>query len=243
MVESTFGQYKKEISPPGLYFTMFKTTFEISGRTISFDVNDIAPKTKNNVTIPDVDVTVYYKINTAKAVEIMLRYGGDYQYTKALDAYALAVNLITRETRESIYKGFAMYDATEIHMKREEISQYILKDLQTKLNAEMADAFHITNVIVRNIQTDPRLEEAIKAAAEVEFTVRKKNLELELAKSEAERLRIEAEGQAVANRIISNSLSPQLIELRRIESMTAFSKSGTHTVVIPSNTTPLITVK
>ena len=91
--------------------------------------------------------------------------------------------------------------------------------------------------------TDPRLEEAIKQSAEVEFTIRKRQQELELAKAEAERKRIGAEGEAVANRIIAESITPQLIELRRIEAMTGFAKQGTHTVVLPQNTTPLIQVK
>lgn len=35
----------------------------------------------------------------------------------------------------------------------------------------------------------------------------------------------------------------KMIELRRIESVTAFAKQGTHTVILPQNTTPLIQVK
>jgi hypothetical protein len=66
---------------------------------------------------------------------------------------------------------------------------------------------------------------------------------LEVAKLEAERLRIESEGQAKANTIISNSLTPTLIELRRIEATATFAREGTHTVVLGTEATPLITTK
>lgn len=47
----------------------------------------------------------------------------------------------------------------------------------------------------------------------------------------------------IADGIISKSLTPELIELRRIEAMQNFAKQGTHTVVLPQNTQSLIQLK
>jgi prohibitin 1 len=69
-------------------------------------------------------------------------------------------------------------------------------------------------------------------------------MEQDLARAEAERNRIEAEGVARANRIVAESLTPTLIELRRVEALRAFAENkGTSTVVLPSNAVPLVQVK
>lgn len=53
----------------------------------------------------------------------------------------------------------------------------------------------------------------IAAAQETE----QRRQQVETARQEAERLRIEAEGQAVANRIIAESITPELVQMRAIE--------------------------
>lgn len=242
-VESTLGQVKKETLPPGMYFTLFKTVREISAKEIGSELNDLRPKSKDNVTLTDVDVTVYYKINPARAADIMIRYAGDLATDKNGD-FVLGWNLVGRTSREAVYNEVAKFPATEMHTRRTDLSAAIRTKIQNELNADSGkDWFEITNVIIRNIVTDPRLEESIKAAAEVEFTIRKKTQEIELAKAEAERRRIEAEGEAAANRIISDSLSDKLIDLRRIEATREFAKTGTHTVLLGGDAKPLINVK
>jgi regulator of protease activity HflC (stomatin/prohibitin superfamily) len=147
-------------------------------------------------------------------------------------------------TREAIYNAFTKYNASEMHLRRVELAGLIRENLQKETDSDAGKGmFEITNVLVRNIVTDPRLEEAIKQSAEVEFAVRQRQQQQELARVEAERKRIEAEGEAAANRIIADSITPALIELRRIEAMTGFARQGTHTVILPQNTQPLIQVK
>ena len=243
-VESTFGQVKEQSLPPGLYFTLFKTVYEVSAKERGIDINDLTPKARDNVTLQDVDLVVYYKINPAFAAKIMTQYAGDMVFDKATDGYLLGVNLVTRVSREAAYQAFAMHGASEVHTKRTEVSDWMRKSIQKELDSDSGKGmFEITNVVIRNIVTDARLEEAIKQSAEVEFAIRKKNQELDLARKEAERKLIEAEGEANANKVIAESLSLNLIELRRIEAMASFAKNGTHTVVVPSGTSPLIQVK
>lgn len=242
-VESTFGQYKEQPLPPGIYFTLFKTVHEINTKEIGMELNDMQPKAKDNVTLTDVDVTIYFRTNPSAVVKIMTRYAGDMVKDKNGD-YILGYSLVNRTAREAVYKAFSKHIASEMHTKRADIAEYIRDGLQKELDSDAGKGmFEITNVLIRNIVTDPRLEEAIKQSAEVEFAIRKRQQELELAKAEAERKRIEAEGEAIANQIIAKSITPELIELRRIEAMTGFAKQGTHTVVIPQGTTPLIQVK
>jgi regulator of protease activity HflC (stomatin/prohibitin superfamily) len=243
-VESTWGQVKDETLPPGVYFTLFKTVHEVNAREFGLEVNDITPKARDNVTLTDVDLTIYFRVNSSQIAKILTRYAGDMIWDKQSDGYIVGHSLVQRMAREAIYNAFTRFNASEMHLRRTELAASVRESLQREIDQDAGPGmFTVTNVLVRNIVTDPRLDEAIKQSAEVEFAVRKRMQELELAKAEAERKRIEAEGEAIANRIISESLTPALIELRRIESMNAFAKAGTHTVVLPQNTQALIQVK
>ncbi len=243
-VESTFGQVKEQTLPPGVYFSLFKTIHEVNTMEFGLEVDNMNPKAKDNVTLTDVDLTIYFRVEPKNVAKIMTRYAGDMKWNSKTDSYIVGHDLIQRMAREAIYNAFTKYTASEMHLRRAELAATIRENLQKETDADAGvGMFQITNVLVRNIVTDPRLEEAIKQSAEVEFAIRKRQQELELAKAEAERKRIEAEGEAVANRIIAESITPQLIELRRIEAMTGFAKQGTHTVILPQNTTPLIQVK
>lgn len=243
-IESTFGQVKEQTLPPGVYFTLFKTIHEVNAREFGLEINDIAPKARDNITLTDVDLTVYFRVNSAMIAKIMTRYAGDMKWDSKSDGYIVGHDLVQRMAREAIYTAFTRYTASEMHLRRAELANGIRDNLQKEVDQDAGQGmFTITNVLVRNIVTDPRLDEAIKQSAEVEFAIRKRQQELELAKAEADRKRVEAEGEAVANRIISDSLTPSLIELRRIESMNAFAKQGTHTVIMPQNANSLIQVK
>ena len=55
---------------------------------------------------------------------------------------------------------------------------------------------------------------------------------LEKEKSEAERKRIAAEGEAKANRIINNSLTPNLLKMRGIEATSKLAESPNSKVIV-----------
>ena len=55
---------------------------------------------------------------------------------------------------------------------------------------------------------------------------------LDKEKSEAERKRIAAEGEAAANKIINNSLTPELLRMRGIEATTQLAESENAKVIV-----------
>jgi len=242
-VESTLGQVKEAALPPGVYQTFTKTVHEFSAKQVALDISDLRPKTKDNVTLQDLDITVYYQISAQSAPAIFVKYAGDVAEMKGGEK-VLGSGLVRRVSAEAAYNAVSQHDSSVAHTKREEIAAYVRKAAQIELDTDSGKgSFAITNVIVRNLLTDPRLEDSIKQSAEVEFQVRRKQQEIALAQADAERKRVEAEGEARANRIISDSLSPALIELRRIEAQREFAQSGTHTVVLPAAAQPLIQIK
>lgn len=241
-VESTFGQVKADEAVPGMYFTMFKTVTEVSTKEYPAQLADLRPKTKDNLTMADFDVDVYYKVDPGKVADALVRYAGDLTTTDKGDVL-VGYNFVYRNAREAAYGTASEFNGSEMNSKRAEVAEAIRAKLQTELDRTSGKGwFTVTNVNVRNIVTDVNIEKAIREAAQTQFEVSRKQQELQLAKAEAERLKVESEGQAVANRLIAESITPNLIRLREIEMQAKFAKEGTHTVVM-GGATPLIQVK
>lgn len=134
----------------------------------------------------------------------------------------VGVNLITRQAREAAYRAAAEIPAAEMHTKRTDLAATIGKVMQEELDKDAGKgAFLVTNIIVRNIVTDPALEAAIKEAGKMQFAVDAKRKEVALAEAEADRKRAEAKGEADAIRIKTAALTSQggedYVRLKAIE--------------------------
>ncbi|NBR91068.1 MAG: hypothetical protein EBS68_14385 [Rhodobacteraceae bacterium] len=162
-VEATFGQVKEQTLPPGVYFSLFKTIYEVNTMEFGLEINDMSPKAKDNVTLTDVDLTVYFRVDPKNVAKIMTRYAGDMKWNSKTDSYIVGHDLVARMAREAIYNAFTKYNASEMHLRRAELASAIRENLQRETDNDAGKGmFDITNVLVRNIVTDPRLEEAIK---------------------------------------------------------------------------------
>lgn len=250
-VERTLGKVSNQALPPGVYFTLFKNVDEFTTKEVSFSLNDLTPKSRDNLTMKDVDIDVYFKTTPSAVPGLFVKYQGDVMRhsdvapngTKDL---VMAFSRVSREAREAVYKGIAQLEATTMHTKRSELAEMVRAGLQKELDANDPGAFVITAVNVRNLLTDPAIEAAIRQRAETDQAIEKKRKEVELAKAEAERLVVQAEGEARANRIISESLTPALKELRLAEiqrdaAIAVASKQG-NTVLLGHGATPLVSV-
>jgi len=249
-VERTLGKVSSEALPPGIYLTVFKSVDEFTAKEISFQLADMTPKSRDNLTMKDVDIDVYFKVMPAAVPTLFTKYQGD--VVRHADIVrdgskdlVIAYSRVSREAREAVYKSIAEMDATTMHTKRAELSERVRGELQKELDATDKGAFVVTAVNVRNLLTDPAIEAAIRQRAETDQAIERKRKEVELAKAEAERLIVEAEGQARANQILSASLTPalkeiKLAELQRDAALAIASKPGN--TVLMGGGQPLVNV-
>jgi len=243
-IEATLGQVKQEELSPGVYFTLFKKVHEVSAKEVAVQLYDLKPKSKDNLTMTDFDVDVYYKIDPSKAADLLVKYAGDLSDAKGADGDFVGYNYFFRQAREAAYNVAAKFPAAEMNQKRTDMAETLRTLLQEELDKETGKGwFTVTNINIRNIVTDPNIENAIRTAAQTRFEIERKNQEIELAQKEAERKKIEAEGEARANQIISQSLTDKLIEMKRIEATREFAKQGTHTVIMGSGPGVLVQTK
>ena len=221
-VEKTLGQVKKETLPPGVYFTMFKSVTEVSGKELPLTFDDMKPQTNDKITLSDLDVDIYVQIDPNKASEILTRWPGDIGHEKGDDGERIGMNYVKRQAREAIYTAVSKRPSATVHAERSELAAEIVKLLQADLDESAGKGwFFVRSANVRNLVTDPALEEAIKQSANRNFQIAAKQKEVELARAEAERKRVEAQGEADAIRLRASAISAQggsdYVQLKAIE--------------------------
>lgn len=252
-VERTLGNVKPETLPPGVYATVFKTVDEFTAKEVPLSLSDLKPKSKDNLTMTDVDIDVYFKVKPSKMAALYIKYQGDVSkvYKPGSDGTMkdtgdeiVGMGRVLREARESVFRSIAQFDATTMHLKRDDIAGAVRTILQKELDATDPDTFEVTNVNVRSLVTDPALEQSIRERAKVDQQIEAKIKQNELAKAEAKRLLIEAEGQAAANNAINASITDRLVRMREIAAQEAIAaKAGNVTIMVPYGTQPLVNIK
>lgn len=221
-VESTMGQVKRETLPPGVYFTMFKRVTEVSAKESPLQLDNLQPQTSDKITLSDLDIDIYVQIDPSKAADIMTRWPGDVVEVNGEDGARVGSSYVTRQAREAIYSAVAKHGSATVHTQRSELSAEIVKTLQDELDKSAGKGwFFVRSANVRNLVTDKALEANIKAAANAQFEEQRKVREIEVAKKEADRKRIEAQGDADAIRIRAQAISVQggkeYVELKALE--------------------------
>ena len=110
--------------------------------------------------------------------------------------------------------------------KRAEIGQEITKYLNEKLQEEYG--MNISSALIIDVQLDEELQKKVQAKEQAKQDVEKAELDKQtaLAQAETDKVKAEAEaavaiekarGQAEANRLLSESITPELIQMKEAE--------------------------
>jgi regulator of protease activity HflC (stomatin/prohibitin superfamily) len=232
---------EREELQPGWYGAVFTSVDEFVIKETEMAMDDMKPKAKDNLSLRDMDVSVFYTVNPGMVADLLVKYssmsvkGGDGNWYPAF-------SLVERVTRGATYDATAQFDSLTIHSRRSDLEAAIHERVQSELDKGDKDVFKVTKVIVRQVVTDPALEQAIQQSVQVQKQIEAKRGQIDLAKAEAERQRVEAGGIAKANRILAESLTDQFIRYKQVEALFSFAGEGTHTVLLQPGSQPLVNV-
>ena len=90
----------------------------------------------------------------------------------------------------------------------------------------------LDEILVRDVTLPPTIKEAIERKLKQEQESLEYEFRLVTAQKEAERQRIEAQGKADANKILSASLTDKILQDKGIEATLKLSQSSTSKVVV-----------
>lgn len=138
--------------------------------------------------------------------------------------------LVIPEARSAVRQVMGRYSAEEIYStKRAEVEANIKIETEKSLQA---NNIQMKELLIRSIKLPEQIKFAIENKLKQEQEALAYQFKLDREKSEAERKRIAAEGEAAANDIVNKSLSSNLLKMRGIEATQDLAKSPNSKVVI-----------
>ena len=113
--------------------------------------------------------------------------------------------------------------------KRETIQREILEEVRLLVDDQYVQ---VNQVLVRDVSLPPTIKDAIERKLRQEQESLEYEYRLEKAEKEAERQRIDAEGKATANRILSASLNDMVLREKGIQATLELADSQNAKVVV-----------
>lgn len=202
-------------------------------KEINFTLEDLRPKAADNLSLEDLDVTVYYKVMPTAIAETEIKYAGT--RGRGDTGFLPAYGLIWQEARGAAYDAVSQIESLELHKMRDQLGTTIADKLQEKLDLTDKGMFQVTRVIIRALNTDPSIEKSIQLAVQNEKKLEAKKLEVSIAREDAQ-IEIErAKGIAQANEIINASLTAEYLQHEINKALQSFADNAGSVVVIPAN--------
>lgn len=139
-------------------------------------------------------------------------------------------SLLRPELRSAVRRIIGQYTPEELYStKRQEIEQ-LIEESTRKVLAD--NHVELKALLFRSITLPKTIQNSIEEKLAAEQEAQKYNYLIEKEKKEAERRKIDAEGKAVANRILSASITDNILKEKGISATEALAKSPNSKVVV-----------
>jgi len=188
----------------------------------------ITVKDKRNLNV-SIDIAVQYLLKPESAPQVFATIGAGWED-----------KIINSKVRKVVRNVLGQYSAEEMAEKRGEINTLIETNIRKEVDLQPGKPVELLAVDLRNINLPDQVQEQInqvqmakqqkqkaeidakKRAAEAQGIAEKNRIE---AQGKADKIRIEAEEQAKANKLISNSLTAELLQLEQIKTQAKFNEA------------------
>jgi regulator of protease activity HflC (stomatin/prohibitin superfamily) len=153
-----------------------------------------------------VDLTVLYKVVPSEAPRILKEVGTDYR------------NVLVRPIcRTKIRDNAVYYDAVALYStKRDEFQSRIFSTIESNFKER---GLMLEQLLVRNITLPASVKATIESKINAEQDAQKMTFVLQKERQEAERKRVEAQGIADYQKILSTGLSDKLLQYEMIKAI------------------------
>lgn len=170
-----------------------------------------------------IDLSVLFRVTSASAPNILKEIGTDY-----LD------KIVRPISRTAIRDNAVAYDAVSLYSsKREEFQSKIF---QTISKSFAKRGLELEQLLVRNITLPASVKTTIESKINAEQDAQKMTFVLQKERQEAERKRVEAQGIADYQRILSTGLSDKQLQYESIKAQKEIALSPNAKVIILGDT-------
>ncbi|MCF8321383.1 MAG: prohibitin family protein [Flavobacterium sp.] len=176
-----------------------------------------------------IDLTVLYRVSPTESPKIFKQIGVDY------------IDKIVRPvTRTRIRDNAVYYDAVALYStKRNEFQQRIYKSIEDDFKSR---GLVLEQLLIRNINLPASVKLSIESKINAEQDAQKMTFVLQKEKQEAERKRVEAQGIADYQRIISLGLTDKQLQYEQIKAQKELAASPNSKIIFMNGkgSTPVI---
>lgn len=233
-VKTLFGKVNNDVLYSGLNIVnpmMKVTTFDVKTQNYTMSgVNDEGGKVGDDairVLSADgleviIDLSVLFKVKPSAAPEILRTIGTDY-----LD------KIVRPIARTAIRDNAVSYDAVALYSsKRDEFQNKIFNTINKSF---IKRGLELEQLLVRNITLPASVKTTIESKINAEQDAQKMTFVLQKERQEAERKRVEAQGIADYQRILSTGLSDKQLQYETIKAQKEIALSPNTKVIIMGN--------
>lgn len=230
-VQTLFGKVQGQVLYSGLTFVnpmVEMTYFDVKTQqyTMSsvFDEGEVKGDDAIKVLTADglevnIDLTILFRISPPDAPKILQEIGVDY-----------TEKIIRPITRTKIRDNAVYYTAVDLFsFKRDEFQARVFKTLEEEFRGR---GVVLDEVLVRNINLPASVKTVIESKINAEQESQKMQFVLDKERQEADRKRVEAQGIADYQKILSTGLTSQLLQYEMIKAQKELALSPNAKVVI-----------
>ena len=234
-VQVLFGKVQDEVLESGLHIinpVVEVTTFDVRTQNYTMSAKDNEGQVQGDDAIRvlssdglevTIDLSILYKINPAKAPFILQNIGENYQN-----------NIVRPVTRTAIRDNAVNYQAVDLYSTKREEFQY-------KINKTISENFaknglEVQQILVRNITLPESVRASTESKIQAEQDAQKMQFVLQKERQEADRKRVEAQGIADYQKIISQGLTEQQLQYQSILAQKEIALSPNTKIIILGGT-------
>lgn len=175
------------------------------------------------------EISILYKIKPEMAKQIITDIGLEYD------------KIVTSVFRSASADVTAKFYAKDMHSGERSV---IEEQIAAKMNQLLNDkGFEVESVLMKSIALPAGLSKAIEEKLAAEQNAQRMEFVLLTEKKEAERKIIEATGTRDAQKIVSEGLTDEILQLRQIEMMEELSTSPNAKVIVTNGTNAPVLIK
>lgn len=169
-----------------------------------------------------IDLSVLYRVQGASAPNILKEIGTDYLQ-----------KIVRPVTRTVIRDNAVSYEAVSLYSnKRDEFQNSVFKTIKASFDKR---GLELEQLLVRNITLPASVKASIESKINAEQDAQKMTFVLQKERQEAERKRVEAQGIADYQRILSTGLSDKQLQYESILAQKEIAKSENTKIIIMGN--------
>lgn len=239
-VKSLFGNVQSDVLESGLHMVnplVDITAFDIKTQNYTMSVihdegekegDDAIRVLSNDGLEVIIDLTVLYRVLPNEAPMILKGIGVDY-----------TDKIVRPVTRTRIRDNAVYYDAVALYSsKRAEFQQRIFKTIEADFKSR---GLVLEQLLIRNINLPTSVKTTIESKINAEQEAQKMIFVLQKEKQEAERKRVEAQGIADYQKIISSGLTDKQLQYEQIKAQKEIAtSSNTKIIFMGKGSAPVI---